>query len=352
MDENLDLLLARVECKSVRETLINFLGSGEQIFLKLDVQPHPLNSSHYALWIEPAALTIDTLVLQSFADPSDPLYSLRPGYLEYVEHVMKKFHADSETTDAAKSIIDLEVYLAKSRVDLESTRNWTSCLFIGQVKDLNVSNGTTFNWLDFIQRVTFLSGSKVPITSETPVIVRDMNYIRTVASVIQNVRHASGLVETGEELLGEDERIFTLSTINNYFKFYLVSAYQFLADKSTIADEMRSLAPLRSENYLQDYNATSRCLSLLRTYAPELVGRTFVDSVQVKTSNLNGIENLVNVTRSQFIKVIGESNKLDEKSKRALIDRVEAMKIKYGHPKWIMNDTNLVKWFVFEVSKP
>lgn len=335
--------------KAPRKTIMHHIGSGESILLKLDVQPHPTNSTKYVLWIDRPDFTIDVSILKSFNKPDSRDKSSIDLYKSYVQDILVKYNISNDEDKVVKAdeLIAFESFLANSTVDQVTYNNWKLSLKVMTIAELDKLS-PLFNWKGFLTTISFMSGAGYVFNPETEVVIRDFNYIKALTSI-----ESLHPVQNNGREIGKDEEkeSFSTETINNYIKFYLVTTYQFMVDKDSIETEAKILSKLRSENFISDYNSKSRCLNLLRSYARELVGRIFVDSTKPpRQANYNGLEEMAKLMKEQLMHQIEESSGFSEKSKEILIHRLNKLVLRTGYPGWISNDHVLEKWFVFEVS--
>ena len=309
-----------VKKNSKEEAIASALSKAASTFVSVYIDGDTENPKKRILHLDQPTFMVSKKDL--VANESDTkATAIRLAYTNFVKSALKLYEpetAENQLAETAGKIVALDVALAKIAAKDEDRRNMTQVLRRFSVDQLKSS----------VEKInlTFIVDSYLGEMKTTEVIVADINYMRRLGQVLDDMadQHLLRYYHTWKVL--EDYGRYLSEKFNQaQFEFFKV------------------------KNGLQQKpDQKKMCIDILVKRSPSPIGRVYVDAVNFTDENKKAAEHMIARIQQAMEKIIKQKEWMDEETKKLAVDKLSKMRVNIAYPGWIRDDQSLNETFAYE----
>ncbi|KAK4879933.1 hypothetical protein RN001_008079 [Aquatica leii] len=299
-----------------KQSVYRFRRSGlnPNTFIKFDTLPDQRNSSKIILYIDQPDLDINRdNLLEGFDD------MIVDSYYQYLVDLAVIFGADrSFAKYEIKNLIDFLIELANVSQSDEERRDRPSLYNPMTVSELQTKYPTIY-WLEFINNVLVLPESQ--ITSNTTVSMHSPKYIAAIGDILRRT---------------------SKRTQANYVIFEAIRSLEMflpeiVRNRESQYDSVVTGTEQRSPRWQECVTTTTSKFDLATS---SLYVRKHFDPESKKSA-----ETMVTDIRTELLKILENTDWMDEKTKKIAIDKAKKVKCHIGYADELLDDNKLLQHY-------
>lgn len=254
------------------------------------------------------------------------------AYKTFITKSVKLFNKEGDdkvVETKVNQLVDFEIKLANMSAAPEDRRDHFATTHKTTFNQL-ITDIPDVDWFDFLNNLYKRVSPNVQLKKEMNVIINDLNYVKGLSALLKELR------------MRNDNDV-----IANYLGWRYVQSNGYLSTNQF--REIEFNFDQVQKGVKKETKMSERCINVLSSVLPQLVGRHYVDTYFSEESKKSA-EEIIHQVLDNYVIEIKKKDWMDQETKDKSLEKTTKLKINTGYPNWIKDDGELNKLYKFNMD--